>query len=262
VSRSGYYAWAQRADSPRTQANLHLLDHIKIIHDRSDGIYGSPRVHQALTKAGIVAGKHRVARLMRDAGLNGRVMRVYRRAPGIHQHYEKHQNLKLDLGAPTAINQQWGADLTYIKVARQWRYLAVVIDLHSRRVIGWSLGPQKSTELTIKALQYAVRLRAPQPGLIFHTDRGSEYAAHVMQHELARHGIRASMNRPGRCTDNAHVESFFHSLKGEALQGCTFSTEDELRRKLKHYIDYFYNYQRLHSGLGYRSPVLFEQLAN
>jgi transposase InsO family protein len=198
VSRSGYYAWTQRTSSPRAQANQQLLDQIRSIHQDSQGSYGSPRVHQVLAQHGIVAGKHRVARLMRTAGLRGRVATVYRRAPGIQRFFDKHQNLRLDQGAPTAIDQQWVADLTYIKVARQWRYLAVVMDLYSRRILGWSLGAQKSAELTLRALRQAIRKRTPQAGMLFHTDRGSECGASLIQNELARHGIRASMNRPGR----------------------------------------------------------------
>ncbi|WP_430869312.1 IS3 family transposase [Crenobacter cavernae] len=260
VSRSGYYAWSKRKESMRASQDLQLLEQIKTVHARSNGIYGSPRVHRALAREGVAVGKKRVERLMRIAGLSGRVARMYRRLPGLTRFYEKHQNLKLGMAAPTGMNQQWVGDLTYIKVANQWRYLAVVMDLYSRRVIGWSLGEQKTAELTLRALRQAIRQREPGSGLIFHTDRGVEYGAHLIQTELVRYGIRSSMNRPGRCTDNAHMESFFHSLKAEALHGCYFRTEDELRVKLNHYISHFYNHRRLHSGIGYKTLVEHEEM--
>lgn len=234
---------------------------IEQIHRQSRGVYGSPRVHKALAREGISVGCKRVERLMRDAGIVGKVTTLYRRIPGLEKFYSRYRNLKLDTPPPSSTDQQWVADLTYIKVGKDWRYLAVVLDVYSRRIIGWSLGAYKTAELTLRALKQALRGRSPKPGLLFHTDRGVEYGAYLIQNELQRHGIRPSMNRPGQCTDNAHMESFFHSLKAERLHGERFSSEHELRIALNGYINQFYNQARLHSGIGYRSPVDYEQMA-
>jgi transposase InsO family protein len=189
------------------------------------------------------------------------VSTLYRRIPGIEKFFARHQNLRVEAGAPTAVDQQWVADLTYIRVAREWRYLATVMDVYSRKIVGWSLGQNKTAELTLRALKQALRTREPKPGMIFHSDRGSEYGAHILQNELERHGIRCSMNRPGRCTDNGHMESFFHSMKAELIHGEEFRNERELRLALSGYINQFYNRSRLHSALGYLSPVEFERMA-
>ena len=154
-------------------------------------------------------------------------------------------------------DQLWVADITYLKVLQHWCYLAVVMDRHTRRIVGWSLGPNKTTALTLRALNRAVANRQPSAGLVFHSDRGVEYAAYEFRTRLAALGIRQSMNRPGEPTDNAHMESFFHSLKSERLHGCAFATDAELRRAVRAYIA-FYNQRRLHSALNYQSPVVYE----
>lgn len=198
---------------------------------------------------------------MREAGIVGKAARIYRRLPGLERFYYRYRNLRVDLPPPSGADQQWAADLTYIRVRGDWCYLAVVLDIYSRRVIGWSLGRNKTAELTGRALRHALRVRTPNTGLIFHTDRGVEYGAYAIQNELERRGFRPSMNRPGRCTDNAHVESFFHTLKCEQLHGQRFQSERELRLVLAGYINQFYNQTRLHSGIGYLSPVEFETRA-
>lgn len=261
VSRSGYYAWLRREACERSREDQKLMKRIQAIHAASGGRYGSPRVHEALLREDVAVGRKRVERLMQEAGLVGRVATLYRRIPGMARFFGRHQNLRLDLPPPTAIDQVWVGDLTYIRVGGQWRYLAVVMDLYSRRVIGWSLGERKTADLTLRALRPALRRRTPKPGLLFHTDRGAEYGADIIQRELARHGIRASMNRPGCCTDNGYMESFFHSLKAEAIHGVTFKTEAALRQELNHYIGQFYNHRRLHSGIGYKTPVEYEEMA-
>lgn len=250
-----------REESERSKEDQRLAKQIKAIHEGSLGTYGSPRVHQALAREGVGVGRKRVERLMQDAGLSGRVTNLYRRTPGTARFYERHLNLRLDQPPPASTDEQWVGDLTYIRVGTHWRYLAVVMDLYSRRVIGWSLGERKTADLTLRALRQALRRREPKPGLLFHTDRGAEYGASVIQQELARYGIRASMNRPGCCTDNGHMESFFHSLKAEAIHGLHFKTEAGLRQELNHYIGQFYNHRRLHSGIGYKTPVEYEEMA-
>ncbi len=231
------------------------------IHRASAGVYGSPRIHQALRQQGHWVARKRVEKIMREAGVVGKVATLYRRVPGMERFYLKHQNLRLQALPPSGVDQQWVADLTYIKVADRWQYLAAVMDVYSRRIIGWSLGAQKTAELTLRALRQALSHRRAASDLIFHTDRGVEYGAYLIQNELQRHGIRASMNRPGACTDNAHMESFFHSLKAERIHGETFRNEHELRMAIAKYINRFYNPLRLHSGIGYLSPMEFERIA-
>lgn len=261
MSRSGFYAWRKREESRRSREDAALLEKVRQVHEDCRGVYGSPRVHQALRQQGIRVGRKRVERLMREASLVGRVAKIYRRVPGVERFYRRHKNLRLNTPTPTEINQQWVADLTYIKVRQEWRYLAVVLDVYSRKVIGWSLGSRKTAELTLQALRHALRVRKPAPGLIFHTDRGVEYGAYLIQNELGRHGIRPSMNRPKQCTDNAHMESFFHSMKAEVIHGVSFKDEQELRAVLRGYINHFYNQKRLHSGIGYVAPAEYERLA-
>jgi putative transposase len=260
VSRGGFYAWLNREPSLRERSDQALLKQIEQVHAQSRGYYGSPRVQAKLSQQGHVAGRRRVARLMRLNGLQGRSARNTRRsAPGQRVFFASNPNgqRKLQLSAP---NQVWVGDVTYLRVNRQWRYMAAVMDKYSRRVLGWSLGRQRNAALTTQALQHAMRKREANPGLFFHTDRGREYAAFDFRRQLQRQGFVQSMNRPGKMNDNAHMESFFHSMKTEALYGMTFTTDADLHRQLRSYIR-FYNKQRLHSSLGYLPPVAFEQLA-
>ena len=170
------------------------------------------------------------------------------------------ENLRLHAPQVTGLNQQWVADLTYLKVKSRWYYLAVVMDVYSRRILGWSLSKKRTTDLTLSALRYALKGRRPKKDMIFHTDRGIEFAAFRFRDVLRDHGIKASLNRPGVCTDNAHMESFFHSMKAELIRGRTFHNEQELRYCLNSYINQFYNHKRLHSGIGYCPPAEFEQM--
>lgn len=190
MSRSGYYAWCKRKEPPRAREDRCLLKKVRRIHGDCRGVYGSPRVHQALRHEGSGLARKRVERLMREASLVGRVAKLYRRVPGVERFYQRHKNLRLNRPAPTGVNQQWVADLTYIKVNRQWQYLAVVLDVYSRKVIGWSLGDRKTANLTLRVLRHALRVRMRCSVLIFHTDRGVEYVAYLTQSELGRHGIR------------------------------------------------------------------------
>jgi transposase InsO family protein len=205
VTRSGYYAWRRRGDSAHQQQDRRLLEQIRAIFARSRGTYGAPRVHQTLATDGTRVSRRRVARLMRQAGLRARTVRIYRRVPGLHGFYTSIPNRQLDQLA-TGPDQVWVGDLTYLKVGRAWRYLAVVMDRYSRRVIGWSLGAAKDARLTLAAFNHAVRNRRPRPGLIFHSDR-TEYAAQVFRHRLSTLGIVQSMNRPREITDNAYTWS-------------------------------------------------------
>jgi transposase InsO family protein len=194
---------------------------------------------------------------MREAGLRTRAVRVYRTSPGSHAFFLAVPNRARSRVLRRA-DQLWVADITYLKVLEHWRYLAVVMDRYTRRILGWSLGPHKTSALTLAALNRALAQRSPKPGLILHSDRGVEYAAYEVRTRLAALGIRQSMNRPGEPTDNAHMESFFHSLKAELIHGRTFATEQALCTALRTYIA-FYNRRRLHSALDYRSPIAFER---
>ena len=259
VTRAGYYAWRDRAPSARAKANHTLLQRIEHIHRRSHGTYGSPRVAKALHKRGIAVSEKRVARLMRAAGLQGRVVKVTRRAPGVHRFFEATDNLRVATAPPTATNQQWVGDVTFLKANGRPCFLAAVMDVSSRRLVGWALGQDRTVNLTERAVQRAIRARAAGTPLIFHSDRGIEYGAYRYRAVLSQHGIRPSMNRPRCCQDNAHMESFFHTLKSEWIRGRTFVTFGELEAALTTYIR-FYNHHRLHSGIDYHTPEEYERL--
>jgi putative transposase len=258
VTRGGFYAWQRRAPSDRSMLDQSLIERVRQVHADSRGYYGSPRVAGKLRQQGMAIGQRRVARLMRLACIQGRSARLYRRSKVAQRAFfasvPNHQR-EVQL---SAVNQVWVGDVTYLKVAHQWRYLAVVMDKHSRRIVGWSLSERRDAQLTQAALANAVRRRSASAGLVFHTDRGIEYAAHDFKGKLAEHGFVQSMNRPGKMNDNAHMESFFHSMKCEALHGLKFDTDDQLRQALVSYIN-FYNQQRLHSALDYLPPLAFEQ---
>jgi len=261
VSASGYYAWRQREPSARAQQDAQLLTQIRAVFDAHKGRYGSPKIHQVLRRMGIFIARKRVARLMREAGLKARVERVYRRMTKRRAELKVLPNFRLGLAAPTGPNQQWSSDVTYIRLGKRHVFLAVVVDLWSRRIVGWSLQDALNATLSTAALAMALKRRKPKPGLIFHTDRGCEFRAHAMQVWLKRYGIRHSMNRPGQCTDNAEVESFFKTLKSELIYDNCFANIVRLREKVDHYIRNFYNRIRLHSSLNYLSPIEYEKAA-
>lgn len=236
------------------------MKEINKIYEENKGIYGSPRVHQVLVRRGYQCSVNKVGRLMKNMGLVGRARKAYRILPKLHRFFNKTDNKRLDTPLPDAINQVWVGDLTYLKIGKKWQYLAVVMDLYSRKIVGWSLSDRRTVKLTMTVLNRAIARRKPDEGLIFHSDRGIEYSAFKYQDKLKEHGIIPSMNRPGHCQDNAHMESFFHSLKAELIKGSQIDSVGELRGRLKNYINHFYNKKRLHSGLDYRSPLEYEQL--
>jgi transposase InsO family protein len=263
VSRSGFYAWLSRAGSKRRRNDEELSARIERIYRDSAGRYGSPRVHQVLKREGIRCSNKRVARLMRERGLRARVSRLFRRGPGmVRRFFAKTANLRLDEPLPTRTDQIWVGDLTYLRLGNRWRYLATVMDLFSRRIVGWTLARNRTTEVTLRALKRAIAARNPAPGLLFHSDRGIEYSSYSYQDFLKAKGIVPSMNRPRNCQDNAHMESFFHSLKAELTHRRSYASDAELNASMAGYIDRFYNEKRIHSSLGYHSPVEFECLAN
>lgn len=259
VTRAGYYAWKGRGESARAKADVRLWVHIERIYQASGGTYGSPRIHAALKAQGSGVGKKRIERSMRKHGLRARSAKLYHANPGSHAFFASIPNRQLDIIADRA-DRVWVGDITYLKVGGQWRYLAIVIDKYSRRVVGWSLGRNKDVALTLASLNRAVFHRRPGPGVIFHTDRGIEYAGYAFRDRLTELGFVQSMNRPGKLTDNAHMESFFHSMKSDVVHGVVFEQEKELQTMMRSYIP-FYNQKRLHSSLGYLSPVQYETIA-
>jgi transposase InsO family protein len=257
VTRAGFYAWRSRERSERERQNAALTVAIRAAHAESRGTYGSPRVHQVLRRRGHQVGKNRVAKLMRRHGIKARVATIRYTSPSTQRFFDALRNEQLDLEL-TALDQVWVGDITYLKVGSV--YLAVVMDKYSRRVVGWSYGPRKDVALTLRALNRAASRRRPKRGLVFHTDRGTEYAATAFKERLAELGFIQSMNRPGKTTDNAFIESFFHSMKADIYHGVRFTQDAEIRDALKSYVA-FYNDARLHSSLQYVPPATFEQQA-
>ena len=259
VTRAGYYAWRTRGQSRRAQENEKLAERIQRVHLHSRHTYGSPRVYQALRSQGCEASENRVARVMRKHGIKARVATIRYTNPGLKRFFAGAGNAQLGV-QPDSVDQVWVGDITYLKVGDIYRYLAVVMDKYSRRVIGWAYGKRKDVALTLKALNRAVRDRRPSGGLIFHTDRGIEYAAGGFKARLAELGMTQSMNRPGKVTDNAYIESFFHSMKSEIYHGLRFDEDQQMQTVLREYMP-FYNGARIHSSLNYVSPATYEQQA-
>lgn len=261
VSRSAYYAWRSSTPSARELANERILAEIRAIHTEHEARYGSPRIVDELRGRGHEVGKHRVARLMRENGIFGRIRRRFRHTTDSQHKLPIAPNLLEQNFTATAPNQAWVGDITYIWTAEGWSYLAVLIDLYSRRVVGWAMRKSLSRELALSALQRALTRRRPPPGLVHHTDRGSQYASYEYRGVLDEHAVRCSMSAAGNCYDNAVAESFFATLKKELVHGCAFETRSEAYDAISNYIENYYNAKRRHSAVGNESPINFE-LAN
>ena len=260
VSRSGYYAWIIRKPSKRDKENLLVLQEIREVYLISRKAYGSPRVHAFLKKEGFDWGRNRIARLMKMAGIRALRQYYYKRhtlALTGHGRFET-QNLVNQNFNVRKPNHIWASDITQFRTGSGWLYLAVVMDLFSRRIIGWSMQSTLREVLAMDALEMAVQGRSKTPA-IHHSDQGSQYSSRAFMAKLKEHRIQSSMNKKGSCYDNAVVESFFKTLKAELVRTVRFNTKEEARLKLFEYIEVFYNRRRLHSTLGYKSPVEFEE---
>jgi len=261
VSRSGLYAWRSRSRSARELSDRALVEQIRSIHAASRGTYGSPRVHRGLIRDGQRVARKRVERLMRAEGLCGRVRRRFRRTTDSDHAQPIAPNTLDRQFAVDAPDRVWAGDITYVPTASGWGYLAVILDLHSRLVVGWALADHLRTELVESALTAALGKREPSPGMLHHSDRGCQYASARYRGRLKALDIGVSMSRRGDCYDNAVVESFFGTLKQELVHEARWATLAEARSAIHDYIEVFYNRQRLHSSLGYRTPAEADQAA-
>ena len=259
VSRSAFYDWHQHRPSARQLADEALGERIQVIFDDSRGTYGWPRVHKELRRQGVHASRKRVARIMRQKGLVGRCRRRSTRTTFSDPETKAADLIKRAFGPGTVeLDRVYVSDITYIWTWEGWLYLATVIDLSSRRVVGWSMADHMRTELVADALRMAIAARHPAPGLIFHSDRGTQYTSAEFTALLAEHQMTQSLSRPRQCWDNAVAESFFSSLKEELIYRQSWATRAQVRRAIVDYIEVFFNRRRLHSSLGYLSPAEYE----
>jgi len=259
VSRSGYYRWLNRAESKRARSARKLCARISRVHEQSHKRYGSPRVYHELRRQGVRTSENRVARLMKAAGLKARPKRAFRpRTTDSHHPNPIAPNRLRETKPPAAPNEVWVADITYIWTVQGWIYLAAVMDLFSRRIVGWALDVTMETSLVKEALERAQKERRPPPGLLHHSDRGSQYASQTFRALLDSWQMSASMSAAACCYDNAAMESFWSTLKTELVPPAPFENLTQARTAIFEYIQLFYNPKRLHSALEYQSPVDFE----
>jgi putative transposase len=258
VSRSGFYAWEQRVPSAHSLEDAKLRVHIAAIHERSRGLYGAPRVHAELRASGFTVSRKRVARLMRELGLASRRKRRFKATTDSKHSLPVAENVldrQFEVDAP---NVAWVTDITYVWTSEGWLYLAAILDLFSRRVVGFAMSDRIDRTLVLDALSAAIGRRVPSAGLVHHSDRGSQYASNDYQAALDDLGVVCSMSRKGNCWDNAVAESFFATLKSELIYLRRFATRAEAREAIFEFIESFYNRQRRHSTIGYATPVEYE----
>lgn len=258
VSRSGLYAWRKRPPSPRLKADEQLLAEVRSAHQRSRRAYGSPRIHRELRASGWRVGKARIERLMREEGIRGAQKRRFRKTTDSHHDQPVAPNLLARQFTASQPNTHWVTDVTYLWTLEGWLYLAVMLDLFSRRVVSWAVSESNDTELAKAALSKALTQRKPERGLLHHSDRGSPYASAAYREQEAQHGVVVSMSRSGDCWDNAVSESFFATLRAELVDHEVYATHAAAKASVGDYIDNFYNLTRRHSTLGYLSPIEFE----
>ena len=258
VSASGYYAWKSRKASPRQRRDLVLLAHIRSQFSTSNETYGSPRMHVELNEDGVPVGRHRVARIMRDNDLKARQKTRFKKTTDSDHGGPVAVNVLDQDFAADGPNEKWGVDISYVWTAEGWLYLAIVLDLFSRRIVGWAMSDRMKRGLAMEALQRALTLRGPKPGLIHHSDRGSQYCSADYQKLVQRHGLVASMSGRGNCYDNAMVETVFKTIKTELIWRTAYASRWQASNAIGQYIEGFYNPRRRHSSLGYMSPATFE----
>ena len=260
VSVSGYYAWRRRGPSQRQLDDMIFLAHIRARFAASNGTYGSPRMHVDLCEDGLTIGRHRTARLMRDNALKANQKRRFKKTTDSDHGGSIAANLLDQDFTCDGPNRKWGVDISYVWTAEGWLYLAIVLDLFSRRIIGWAVSDRLKKDLALTALRRAISVRGPEPGLIHHSDRGSQYCSYDYQRLLKAHGMIASMSGKGNCYDNAMVEAVFKTIKSEMVWRTSFQTRRQAEMAIGRYIDGFYNPTRRHSALGYKSPITFEAI--
>lgn len=256
VSRFGYASWKRRGLSERAKSDIKLVQHIEHCFCEYGGIYGSPKIHAVLNQKGIEVGQNKVARLMQKQALKARAARIYRGHATLDRYYASFRNKILSI-EPSAPNQVWLGDVTYLKVNGKQRYLAVILDKFSRKIVGWSLSKKRNAELSLSAIKWAAQKRLVKAGLYFHSDRGQEYLADKYRTWMKDKGIIQSVNRKGTMNDNAAMESFFRQFKTERIHRNEFITEKELRSVIVEYVR-FYNQKRIHSSLNYMTPDQYE----
>lgn len=262
VARSGYYAWLKRQPSPRACRRASLAAKIRRVHEQSRRTYGSPRVHAALTAEGETACVNTVASIMKRQGIAAKTRRSFVPRTTTSDHEQATANVLQRAFTPGSADERWAADITYIATNEGWLYLAAVMDVGTRRIVGWSMADHLRSELVEDALMMALARRAPERGLLHHSDRGVQYASAKYQHLLREHGIQCSMSGKGNCWDNAAMESFWATLKTEWAHHHRYATRAAAKASLFEYIEVFYNRQRLHSSLGYMSPEAYELSLN
>jgi putative transposase len=258
VSVSGFYAWKNRPASARQNDDMVVLAHIRADFATSKETYGSPRMHVELNENGVVVGLHRVARLMSENGLKARQKTRFKKTTDSDHGGPVAKNVLDQDFTADGPDQKWGVDISYVWTAEGWLYLAVVLDLFSRRIVGWQLSDRMKRGLAMEALQRAINLRQPPPGLIHHSDRGSQYCSEDYRRILRDYGFVASMSGRGNCYDNAMVETVFKTIKSELIWRTAYKSRDQASRAIGQYIEGFYNQRRRHSSLGYVSPATFE----
>ena len=259
VSTSGYYAWKNRKASPRQQRDMVLLAHVRAQFSNSNGTYGSPRMHVELREEGIEVGLHRVARIMQENGLKARQKTRFKKTTDSDHGGLVAPNLLDQDFSAEGPNEKWGVDISYVWTAEGWLYLAIVLDLFSRKIVGWAISDRMKRGLAMEALRRALVLRKPLPGLIHHSDRGSQYCSHDYHRLVSDHGLIASMSGSGNCYDNAMVETVFKTIKTELIWRTSYTSRWQATKAIGAYIEGFYNPRRRHSSLGYTSPAAFEQ---